>query len=143
MKQFLAVLALTAVSVALVGRLVVAEGIAEPLVPSPERVVQSFVQALSAGRYEPARQQLSDDLQSRVGVGALRALDQGLQARYSGYQFEPGGQAEKQGERVIYRARIATAAGTSLQPAFALRRNPQTGLWEITSFDELAAQAQQ
>lgn len=71
MRAFFAVLAVLAVSLALVGWLVLGQQVAEPLVPSPENVVQNFVTGLSTGRYEPARQRFGDDLQSPdVGRGA-------------------------------------------------------------------------
>jgi hypothetical protein len=137
MKNFAAILALTALLLVLLWGLIFGLGTAEPLVPDPESVTQSFLSALSAGRYEIARQELSDELKGAVTAEALQQLDEALKQQYGGYDMQPGGQTEQQDAQATYQAQIETESGQTLQPTFELARDAQTGLWQITSFKEL------
>lgn len=141
MRAFAAVLLVVLLATAIVGWLVLDRGVAEPLVPDPETVVQTFMTSLSARRYEPARQQLSDDLRAQTSVADLRRLDDALRERYGAYAFELGGSGQQAGDRATYRARVDTERGGTVTPAFELERSAGTGLWEITSLEELRAHA--
>jgi hypothetical protein len=136
-KPILGTLLVLAGLIALLAGLVRGLDVAEPLVPDPESVSNSFVGALSAGRYEIARQELSDDLKSQISAGDLRELDEEMQQQFGAYRPVPGGEPQKNGDQAIYEVQVDTESGKRLQPVFELERDPRTGLWQITSFDEL------
>jgi hypothetical protein len=165
MKPFFAVLLLTLVLLVLLGSLILGLGVAQPLVPDPENVVKNFIGSLSVGRYEIAREELADDLKMEVSAADLQRLDQDLQNAFGSYELQPGGGAQSGGaqssgaqssgaqssgaqssgtgtenrdNQATYEAEIKTEV-TSLTIRFLLQRAPETGLWQITSLEELNA----
>ncbi len=143
MKSFLGILAVMAAALAVVGWLIRVQDVAEPLVPNPENVVQNFVAQLSGGRYEQALEHLDDDLKSELQIKGLEQLDEGLEQKLGSYKFQLGGEEEEQGDEATYDAQLETDRRGVQQFTFELERDPATGLWEISSLDELEAAAEQ
>jgi hypothetical protein len=125
-------------------------GVAQPLVPDPENVVKNFIGSLSVGRYEIAREEMADDLKMEILAADLQRLDQDLQNAFGSYELQPGAGAqssraqssgtgtENRDDQATYEAEIKTEV-RSLTIRFPLQRAPETGLWQITSLEELNA----
>jgi hypothetical protein len=137
-KPLLYLLAALAGVLLLLAGLIFGPDIAEPLVPNPESVSRAFVDALAAGRYEIARQELSDELKAGLTVEELRRLNEALRQAHGDYEAEPGGQTEKRGDRATYQAQLQTDSGQILHPQFTLERDPRTGQYQIDAVEGLA-----
>lgn len=113
-------------------------------VPDPENVVSGFMTQLSGGRYDLALEALDDSLRSEMGAEGLKELDEALQERSGQYSLSPGGPIEIRDTRATYEADVETARDVATHKIeFELERNPDTNLWEISSLDDLKAQAKQ
>lgn len=142
MKPVWIVVAASLLLLALLALTIRGAGITTHLVPSPETVSQKFVSALSAGRYEASRHELSDELRARLTVDELEALDGQLRATYGPYEILPVGEARQDGRRASYQGIIESASGEILRPAFELEQSPDTLLWEITNIQGLLRQVE-
>lgn len=117
--------------------LVVVQGVAEPLVPGPERVVAQFITGL-ATRPAQVLLLLEQNLRDQTSVDDLRRLDAQLRRKYQGYQFQSGGHEVREEHSVQYVTLLKISDGRTIKPVFELRRNHSTGMWQITSFRHLS-----
>ena len=125
MKPVLLTFLLVAGLVALLAAMVLGLGVAEPLVPDPENVSNAFIDALSSGRYDIARQELSDELKLQVSAEELEQLDEELKRRFGRYEPQPGGQTNRSGDQATYEAQVQATSGERLQAAFELELRPE------------------
>jgi hypothetical protein len=102
-------------------------GVHAVLTPDAQAVVQNFVKAMAAGRWEIARAQLDEATRSRVSVADLRAADAALRRRHGAYRLAPGGRS---GE-ARYQGVLRTSSGAVLELGVGLGRDPRTGLLQI------------
>lgn len=137
MIRFVSVLVLAAVSLGVIGWLILGQGIGEPLVPPPEKVVQNFVVQLAGKRYASAEANLGDELQAEYNQQGLAELDRALTDKYTSYRFELGGETKTKGDQATYEARIKFEEGGEEIIPFELEHSQETGLWEISSLDGL------
>lgn len=142
MNRFLGVLALLAVSLAVLAWLILGQGIGEPLVPPPEKVVQNFVVQLAGKRYERALENLGDELKAEYDQQGLAELDKRLTEKQKGYEFELGGETQETSDEATYVARIKFEEGGEQNISFELERSQETGLWEISSLEGLEQASQ-
>ena len=126
----------TALGLALARWLVVAHGVQEPLIPGPEQVVQSFLCELGTSPQQALRT-LAPSLRLRTSAMDLLRIDQMLRCRCGSYAFQPGGRVRCLPGGVEYVGLLRTPAGETLQAPIRLRRDPLTGLWQITSLSGL------
>jgi hypothetical protein len=143
MRSVLIALAFVGACLGVVAWLTMGLGIGEPLVPDPESVVQSFVDRLSAHRFEPAQSELSEDIKAQWQVENLKQLDDALREKFGEYEFELGGQEEQQGDQATYQAQIKTERQGLQQISFELEQDPETRLWKIESLEDLRSSAQE
>ncbi|MBI5032861.1 MAG: hypothetical protein HZB51_20255 [Chloroflexi bacterium] len=137
MKALLGSLIFIALCVSVLAGLIRGLGIAEPFVPDPESEVQDFVSKLSAGRYDVAQANLSDDIKNEWQIANLKQLDQELESKLGDYEIELGGQEEQQGKNATYHALIKTEQQDVQTIDFELEQDQVTHLWKISSLDAL------
>jgi len=130
MTAIVAALLLTAGTVGLTAWLVHVETIADLLTPEPQRVVQSFVSALGAGRAESAAQHLATDARDATALARLRAAATAAER----LRFEDA-DAQREGDHAEVRAQLSTPRRPVVERRFRLVRQPDSRLWKITHFD--------
>ena len=130
MRAIFSVWFLIIVTLALVAAAVFGLGDKTTLVPPPEAVVESFVRALQAERYDGAMTLLSEDLQTKVEPGTLRSLAERLRQRAGKILDAQGEAGWIDGDRAEACARLQTERGQTLFK-FPLSRGK--GLWSIQS----------
>jgi hypothetical protein len=141
LRSLIGVVATTLITLGLTHWLVVVKGVAEPLVPGPDRVVERFVGVLST-RPAQALPLLAPDLREHTTPQDLEQLDHLLRARYRSYRFLSGGREVREGDEARYAALVEVGEGQPLRPVFELRRDRRTGLWQISSLKSLRNLAQ-
>jgi hypothetical protein len=138
-NRVLGVLITAGVALGAIGLAVREDSIRPMLIPDPESVVQNFVAQLSAGRYERAREELTEELKQSRNAEALKALDEELAAQLGEYRVEPGGSEVIKDGQATYRASIKTSRQGTQDVEFELERDQETLLWEISSLSGLEA----
>jgi hypothetical protein len=134
-RGVLAVLALVAVLLAIVGAAVFGLGDSRTLVPPAESVAQEFMHALQTRRYEQGRRHLAAALRARVSGHDLRMLHRGIEAHLGRIQRVRGERGAVPGEAVVL---LETKAAHS-RVTLCLRR--EHGEWRVRDLTALQDQA--
>lgn len=138
MRAIIGIAAVVALALGLIYWLVVIVGVDEPLAPSPERVVQTFI--INLGTHpERALRVLDTSLRLHTTPSDLQETARLLNQKYPECKFIPGGSLLHFSGGVRYLALLRSATGRVLHPEFILQRDHRTGLWHITSFSGLSA----
>jgi hypothetical protein len=104
------------------------------LVPPPESVVENFVRGLAAGRYEPARQRLAEDLKVTVHESDLRAVEQCLIPEHAPVAQVEGRRGFHDRENAQSVATLTFLDGSKRDVVFGLRWDQ--GKWGIARLPE-------
>lgn len=105
------------------------------LVPPPAAVVEEFLRALAAGRYEAAREKLADDLRHEFDENRLRMLTEGLQDRHGAIRHVEGQDRSIGTDTAVAAGELTFASGEKSEVQFRLDRHH--GLWQISDLSTL------
>lgn len=105
------------------------------IVPQPDDMVEQFVRALKAHRYEAARDMLAEELRRQVSTDDLRSQVLSIEAREGGFADAYAIDVTKGSDSATAWVRVKPASGKERVSQFTLGK--QHGLWRIVSLDAL------
>jgi hypothetical protein len=135
--RFIAIAAVTVGSILLVWLLVSAE-VTDILTPSPDKIAEQLVQAISAERYEAVPDLLSEQIKDRVTEQDLQEISRNIKALHQGIEQVSSQKPQEQGGTATVPVEIQFQDGTKQTLVFPLEKEKH--LWKVRSIDPLRLQ---